>query len=418
MTLIASIFEKCTGSNVCDPLKDMGTDSNDSNEPNTVASPDSNANSNPDPVVANPANDLLEQTIAENDAKIAELMTRIETMEARRIEMEAELERNDTIEDSYLELQREYEALVEETDEVTARNTRISNVLTASRAEDAAEDAVVADLRAQLATKSDQINSLNDSLNAMMGQLKEKDSAITERNGVITEMIEEISQGKDALITENNVRITELSAQSAAKDLVITEKAEEIARLTSELGKSNTRVTDLSAQVNLLTAQLNDANLGIEERIEEIEGYEATISEKEAMISEKEATISEQADNITQLTEENTQLTEENTQHTTTIEQYTERFNDLKEKHEELAHKYYVLTHTHHSASAVEIIVPGLTYKPEVAEYVRLYGFPEDFVFDDVKLDAIRWDMYGECETESGSGESGESDCGCEDGDA
>jgi len=228
MTLIATIFEKCTGSNLCEPLKGSVGD--------TTAT---NANAN--------ANALLYQTIATNEARIAQLVKKIEAMEVRRIEMEEESERTGVIEEAYRKLEIEYKDLVDEADAMTARNSRISSALSASQSAGAGDDVVMNDLRSQ-----------------------------------ITELL--------VVIKERNVTI---------------------------------------------------------------EGMSVTIGD------------------------------------------YTTRFNELKEIHEELAHKYYELTHASHSTSAVKIIVPGLTYKPEIAKYIELYGFPENFNFDDVKLGEIRWDMYG-----------------------
>ena len=290
MTLIATIFEKCTGSNACETFKSQSGDA-------LVA--DTNSQ------VGSPATTLLEQTISENEARIAELVTQAGAADIQMSALAEEVERNDAIEEAYNELQREYETLIEESDAIAARNARISNALSATQTVNTAEDAMIA------AQHEDAMNGLH--------------SQIIDLNGLIEEHVE-----------------------------TITEKDE-------ELIAKNTQITDLSSQLNLLAAQINDKDLVIEER--------------NGLIEEHVETIAENA---------------------TTIAHYTERFNDLKAEYEELAEKYYVLTHTHHSASAVEIIVPGLTYKPEIAKYVELYGFPEDFVFDDVKLDAIRWDLYGE----------------------
>ena len=273
ITLIATIFEKCTGSNACETFKSV----NDT-----------------DPLVANPASSLLEQTIVENETRIAELVEKAEAMDVQMSALAEEVDRNDAIEEAYNELQSEYAALIEESDAIATRNTRISNALSAAQEADDAEDVTFA-------------------------------SHITELNAMIEEKVGVISEKEDQIATQDD------------------------------------QITYLSTQLNLLAAQMNDKDLMIEERNVTIEEHLTTIAN-----------------------------------HISTIDHYTERFNDLKAEYEELAEKYYMLTHTHHSVSAVEIIVPGLTYKPEIAKYVELYGFPEDFMFDDVKLDAIRWDLYGE----------------------
>lgn len=246
MTLIATIFEKCTGSNACESFKYHPT-TNATNTTNT--------------------NTILEQTIAENEARIAELVKKIEAMDARIIEMEEEAERTGVIEDAYRKLEIEYKVLGEEADAITARNSRISSALRAAQSVGAGDDVAMNDLRSQ-----------------------------------IIELVVVIDE-RNELITDHTITIA-------------------------------THLKTIAT-------------------------------------------------------------------HLTTITDYTDRFNDLKAEYEELALKYHVLTHTHHSGSAVEIIVPGLTYKPEIAEYVRLYGFPEDFVFDDAKLDAILWNL---CEDGGGMG--------------
>ena len=263
MTLLATIFEKCTGSNLCESFKGDVSGTTD----NIVA-------------VSNTANDLLEQTIADNEVLIAELVAKSDAIDVRRLELAEEAERTGVIEESYRVLEREYRELVEEADATTARNVRISNALRETHEADVSNDTLIAGLRTQI-----------EELTVLIGE-------------------------KESMITAKVVRIT-----------------------------------TLSGEVNVLTAHSDD---------------------KDILIEERNATIEEM---------------------TATITEYTSRFNELKEIHEELALKYHVLTHTHHSASSVEIIVPGLTYKPDIAEYVRLYGFPEDFEFDDVKLDAIRWNL-------------------------
>ena len=91
MTLIATIFEKCTGSNACETFKSQSGDA-------LVANPDS---------VGTPATTLLEQTIVENEARLAELVEKAEAMDVQMSALAEEVERNDAIEDAYNELQRE-----------------------------------------------------------------------------------------------------------------------------------------------------------------------------------------------------------------------------------------------------------------------------------------------------------------------
>lgn len=288
MTLLATVFEKCTGSHLCDPIKhDMSpTEQTEQTES-----------------ISDALRISLMTTIAENETRIAELIDRANDMELRRIDMAAEIERNGLIEAAYHEIEKEYKLLVEEADAITARNIRISKSLSLARV-----DELLVKTRHGVA----------------MDELRDQISELTKKINYLEE-----------LITRKRDRIKELNTE------LNTYKADP--RMIEE---KNTPI-ETHDELNVLATQLHDMTTLAEER------------------------------NVT-------------------IAEYTTRFNELKAEYEELANKYYVLTHTHHSSTNVEIVVPGLTYKPEIGEYVRLYGLPENFEFDDVKLDAIRWDMYGE----------------------
>jgi chromosome segregation ATPase len=246
------------------------------------------------------------------------------------------------------------------------------------------------------------------------------------------------------------------SVDRATHDTLTAEYSQLVDKYTEILNDSNTLIvknTQLSVQLNLLASEYasisetDDEVVGLEGTVVNLEGtvveLEGTVAELEGTVVELEGTVveleetihtlhtseTEHLTNIAQLNQRITLLLGELVNHDTVIdglrsdalvdaaemgrllelvrtveeadaakdaniEEITFRYNRLQIEYEELVARYHSVTHTHTSPSNIEIVVPGLDYKPEIAKYVELYGFPDNFEFDDVKLDAIRWDIY------------------------
>jgi hypothetical protein len=99
---------------------------------------------------------------------------------------------------------------------------------------------------------------------------------------------------------------------------------------------------------------------------------------------------------IISITESYDELETQNVHLQELYEEYETKYNNLQVEYKILFDKYQQLMYTAHSSVSLNIVVPGVQYKPEIAEYIRLYGIPDNYEYDESKLEEIRLQLTGE----------------------